>query len=161
MMSFFLPWLVLFTSWRTSASTARSADIASVAWIAGCWELKDGRRTVNERWMPPLGNTMLGAGRTVRGDSLTDYEIVIIRAGASGLAYEAHPSGQPAEVFTAAAATATRVVFENVKHDFPRQVGYERRGSDSLVAWIAGPLNGSERRIEFPYARVRCDAGAP
>jgi hypothetical protein len=59
-------------------------------------------------------------------------------------------------VFRATTLTDRTVVFENRQHDFPQQVAYERRGTDSLLAWIAGPMNGQERRIEFAYARVRC-----
>ena len=140
------------------ATTPRhpAGRIEQVRWLVGCWELEDSRRTVQENWMAPLGNTMVSTGRTVRGDSLTEFELVVIRAGRDKLAYEPHPSGQPAAVFGEAELTDHSVRFENPTHDFPQQVGYERRGPDSLLAWIAGPMGGRTRRIEFPYARVRC-----
>ena len=134
----------------------RRDGIDRVAFLAGCWELKDARRTVQENWMAPLGNTMISTGRTVRGDSLAEYELVVIRAGRTTLTYESHPSGQAAADFQAVATTDTSVVFENRTHDFPQQIGYDRRGADSLIAWIAGPRNGTTRRIVFPYARVAC-----
>jgi hypothetical protein len=84
------------------------------------------------------------------------HPVVIIRAGASRLAYEAHPSGQAPTVFLATTVTERSVVFENRQHDFPQQVAYERRGADSLLAWISGPMKGQTRRIEFPYVRVKC-----
>jgi hypothetical protein len=48
------------------------------------------------------------------------------------------------------------VVFENAQNDFPQKIGYERRGADSLVAWISGPRGGTTRRIDFPYKRISC-----
>jgi hypothetical protein len=54
------------------------------------------------------------------------------------------------------AISDTMVVFENPAHDFPQRVGYQRRGADSLVAWIEGTMQGQARKIEFPYARATC-----
>ena len=99
---------------------------------------------------------MLGTGRTVRDGKTVEYEFVVVREENGQLAYEAHPSGQPSAVFRASAVDAARVVFENPEHDFPQRVGYERRGADSVLAWIDGKQNGESRRIEFPYTRVPC-----
>ena len=106
--------------------------------------------------MAPRGGTMIGVGRTVRGDSLAEYELTVLRAVNGTLAYEAHPSGQTGTTFTARAATDSTIVFSNPTHDFPQRVGYRRVGADSLVAWIEGERDGRTRRIEFPYRRVRC-----
>jgi hypothetical protein len=143
-------------AWQTMVPVQPAPSISRVAWLAGCWEANRGSRTIQEHWMAPLGNTMVSVGRTVRGDSLTEFELVIIRAGGSSLAYEAHPSGQAPTVFLATTVTERSVVFENRQHDFPQQVAYERRGADSLLAWISGPMTGQTRRIEFPYVRVKC-----
>ena len=105
--------------------------------------------------MAPRGHTMLGAGRTVQGEKLVEFEMVVIRERDGRLAYEAHPSGQPSTVFLSRTVGDNEVVFENLKHDFPQRVGYRRDG-DSLKAWIEGPRNGQTQRVEFPYRRVAC-----
>jgi hypothetical protein len=134
-----------------------SADgIHRVAWLTGCWESSNTRRTIDEHWMAPRGGVMLGSGRTVRNDSLTEYEVIVLRQQGTQLAYHAHPSGQTPTVFLSTTITDSSVVFENLKHDFPQQVGYNRRGADSLVAWISGPRGGTTRRIEFAHKRVSC-----
>ena len=48
------------------------------------------------------------------------------------------------------------VIFENLQHDFPQRIGYQRNGPDSLLAWIEGTEKGQVRRVEFPYRRTRC-----
>ena len=106
--------------------------------------------------MAPRGGAMIGTGRTVRGDSLTEYELIVLRETDAGLAYEAHPSGQSTATFVAVEATDSSIVFANPTHDFPQRVGYRRASADSLVAWIEGERNGRTRRIEFAYRRVRC-----
>ena len=106
--------------------------------------------------MAPRGTSMLGMGRTVRGDTLVEYEVVVLREQGGRLAYEAHPSGQPSAVFLSRPVDGSSVVFENLQHDFPQRVGYRRDGPDSLLAWVEGTENGQTRRVEFPYRRTRC-----
>jgi hypothetical protein len=134
--------------------------IADVSWLRGCWIAATPRRIVEEHWTDPRGRSMIGVNRTVRGDSLVDYELVILRETDSTLAYEAHPARQPVATFHARTATATGVVFENPMHDFPQRVGYRLVG-DSLFAYIEGMMPGAaaQRRIEFPFARARCPQG--
>jgi hypothetical protein len=112
-------------------------------------------RHVTEHWLPVEGGTMIGVSRTVDNGRTTEWEFLIIREGAKGLEYVSRPSGQPEATFTAATLSATEVVFENAAHDFPKKIGYKRQ-SDSLTAWIEGPMNGQTRKIEFPYKRAAC-----
>lgn len=130
--------------------------IDQVAWLQGCWESTAEGRSIEEQWMAPRAGTMLGMGRTVRDGRLVEYEQVLIRQTDAGLAYEAHPSGQPTATFVAATASETAVVFDNPEHDFPQHVGYRPDGPNKLVAWISGVVKGKERRIEFNYQRARC-----
>lgn len=135
---------------------AQGSGIERVAWLRGCWEARNSRRTVEEQWMAPRAHSMVSMGRTVRGDTVVEYEQVVLREQGDRLAYEAHPSGQVGAVFLSIRLSDSAAVFEDAQHDFPQRVGYERRGPDSLLAWIEGLVDGRSRRVEFPYARVRC-----
>ena len=138
-----------------AAAAQPAVRIERVAWLTGCWEHRSGQRIVEEHWMPPRGHTMLSAGRTVQGEKLVEFEMVVIREQDGRLAYESHPSGQPPAVFLSRTVADSEVVFENLQHDFPQRIGYKRDG-DSLSAWIEGPRNGQTQRLEFPYLRVVC-----
>lgn len=138
------------------AAAPVSTGVDQVAWLSGCWESVTPQRTIEEQWMAPRGKSMLGIGRTVRGEALVEYELVLIREDSGRLAYQAHPSGQPSAVFLSREIGASRVVFENLEHDFPQRVGYERTGPDALTAWIEGTRDGTTKRIEFPYRRGSC-----
>lgn len=98
---------------------------------------------------------MIGVGRTIRDGKVTAYEMIVLREQAERLAYEAHPSGQASTTFLSTRISASELVFENPAHDFPQEVGYRIDG-DALLAWIRGTQDGKDRRIEFPYRRVRC-----
>jgi hypothetical protein len=149
----------LAVSTPPAAIAAPAAGIQRLAWLRGCWETRSPERTVEEHWMAPRGTSMLGAGRTLRGNDLVEYEMVLIREQGEQLAYEAHPSGQPSATFLSDAVSDTAVVFVNQGHDFPKRIGYERNGTDQLLAWIDGGADSEQPRIEFAYRRVSCEAG--
>ena len=79
-------------------ATAQGANVVShLGWMAGCWQQTGANgRFVDEQWMTPRGNTMLGVGRTVRGDSLIEYEQLRIFERDGKAVYHAMPSGQTA-----------------------------------------------------------------
>ena len=137
---------------------AQTASIKDVAWLQGCWELRDGDRVVEERWMLPRAGSMLGVGRTTRGEKLIEHEFVVLTERDGRLAYEAHPSGQATATFMSKPITGREVVFEDPAHDFPQRVGYKSTGPGQLLAWVEGTSGGKTRRIEFPYRAVNCIA---
>ena len=147
---------VVLSILAASLVTVAAQQIQRLSWLAGCWEAVSSERTVEEHWMAPRGGNMVGVGRTVRGDTLVEFELVVIREQGDQLAYEAHPSGQPSAVFLSRTLTDSTVVFENLEHDFPQRIGYQRKGPDALLAWIEGSRQGKFRRIEFPYRRAAC-----
>jgi len=152
-----LPLLLLVTAITSSGSAATQAvGIQRVAWLQGCWEIVSAERTIEEQWMTPRGKSMVGISRTVRGDSLVTYELVVLREQGDQLAYEAHPAGQPSAVFLSRTVSDSSVVFENLEHDFPQRIGYQRNGPNALLAWIEGTQQGQVRRTEFPYRRASC-----
>ena len=141
----------------TTGAAAQSAErVRQLAWLAGCWAQTGGGRTVEEQWMQPRGGLMLGAGRTVKGDSLVEFEQVRILERGGRLVYAAAPSGQTPAEFESIALTDSSVTFENAGHDFPQRVLYRRIGADSLVARVEGTRGGRLHGVDFPYQRTSC-----
>lgn len=136
---------------------AQEAEPHPLSWLAGCWELKNGDRLIEEHWMAPRGGLMLGMARTLRAGKLASYEQTLIRRGPDGrLVFVASVPGQAPTTFTAAGESDTAIAFRNMEHDFPKEVRYARRGADSLLASIAGDTVPGARRIGYPYRRVGC-----
>jgi len=142
-----------------SPAFSQAAASPRLAWLQGCWRIDAGNRIVEEQWSAPRGGTLLGSSRTVRDDKTIEHEFVIVRETADGrLAYEVSPSGRAPTVFTSISLDDGGVVFENLQHDFPQRVAYQRKGED-LLAWIEGPAKnapGQLRRIDYPYRKVAC-----
>jgi hypothetical protein len=147
--------LTIVTTLPTPAPQA--TPLSPLSFMTGCWERRGRTTLVEEQWMRPRGNVMLGMGRTTRSDSVLDYEQVLIRAIEGRVQYEANPAGQAPNIFTARTVTDSFVIFVDPEHDFPQAVGYRKRGNDSLIAFIAGTRGDRTDTINFPYARVRCE----
>ncbi len=144
--------LCICTAFLVAADNPRTTQLS---WLTGEWKSVRKSAVVVEKWSA-AGNSLINVGYTVNGDSLLDYETVIIRPHGTRLAYEAHPMGQETATFLSKTLTASSVVFENLEHDFPQRVAYELVNDDSLLAWIEGPGNdGKTKRIQFPYRRVK------
>ena len=58
---------------------ASTSDLRSLRFLTGCWARQTARGVVEERWSPPKGGMLQGMGRTFRGDSLIEWEFVLIR----------------------------------------------------------------------------------
>ena len=147
-----LPLLVL----GALPSAERTDGIEQLAWLTGCWEFTTGQRTVEEHWMAPRGNSMMGMSRTVRGGRLIAWETIILREDSAGrLSYNAFPSGQPPAVFPATEVSDSHAVFADPAHDFPQRIMYRRRG-DTLAARVEGTVADTARGSDFPYLRTAC-----
>jgi uncharacterized protein DUF6265 len=72
------------------------------------------------------------------------------------LVYTATPSGQAAAAFRSTDVSESSFTVANPAHDFPQRIGYNRRGADSLIAWIEGPGKDGVKRIEYPMRRMDC-----
>jgi len=140
------------------SSAAERIRVADLGWLAGCWEARSTRRLVEEQWMAPRGGLMLGMSRTVRGDTLVEYEVVRMEERGDSLFYVANPVRQSQAQFLATSSTEASIVFENPHHDFPKKISYFRAGADSVVARVEGELSGKNRVLEFRYARMTCAA---
>ncbi len=152
---------LLVLSWAEGSAQESAAAPPAPAWLAGCWALRSGDRVVEETWMPERGGVMLGMSRTVVGGRAKEHEFVLLRANGSSLEYRVGSGAQPEVVFVAAKPSATEVVFENPRHDFPKRIAYRSVAPDSLEAWIDGGAAGKEGKITYSYHRVDCAGGEP
>ncbi|HEX6314861.1 MAG TPA: DUF6265 family protein [Gemmatimonadaceae bacterium] len=144
-----------------AAAASQDSPLTHAGWLAGCWEVRAPNRVTREMWMPPLGDLMLGASRTTVGTRTREFEQLRLGVDGDRLVYTSLPSGQRLASFTSVTVTDTLLVFENPSHDFPQRIGYQRRGSDSLLAYIEGPGPNGTRRVSFPMRRADCLIASP
>jgi hypothetical protein len=109
--------------------------------------------------MKPAGGLLLGMSRATRGDSVLSWELARIETSNGRLQFVAWPSGQRQAAFAATIVNDSMVVFTNPQHDFPQRIMYLRRGADSLLARVEGPVQGETRGLDFLYGRAACGGG--
>jgi hypothetical protein len=127
--------------------------------MAGCWRQETERSaTIDEMWMAPAGEVMLGTSRTTTKGRTAEYEFMRIRSDSSGVTFFALLPGQPETAFRLVRIDAQTVVFENAMHDFPQRVIY-RIERDMLTGRIEGTQNGKTRSVDYPMRRVTCPTG--
>ena len=61
----------------TLSSAGQKSAIDRLEWIAGCWASDDGKERVEENWMKPSGQSMIGMSRTVAGGKTVFTEYVV------------------------------------------------------------------------------------
>lgn len=148
--------LVGLAASSAGAQSARPRATDGLAWMTGCWEWRSPRGVVEEHWSATTGGTILGFSRSLRGDSITEFEFIRIYNAGDTLVYDARPARQPATEFRAVPPFEPAIVFANPAHDFPQRIIYRRVGADTMLARIEGTRNGQTRGVDFRYARVEC-----
>jgi hypothetical protein len=116
-----------------------TGSMAQVAWISGTWVAGSTTTTIEERWTPSAGGSMIGVSRTIRDGNMSAFEFLCIVERDGGLIYQAMPNGRsPATDFTLTRIDADNAVFENPAHDFPKMIRYTKRPDGSLEAVVSG-----------------------
>jgi hypothetical protein len=149
--------IVLLTAAAHAQAPAAKPTLQDLAWLAGHWRIEQADRVVDEHWMAPAGDLMMGMARNVQAGKVREYEFTLLRQEPNGdIVYVASPSKQSEATFKLTSLRNGEAVFENPQHDFPKKVVYARQPDGSLLAWIEGPgRDGKPRRVEYPYKRVK------
>jgi Domain of unknown function (DUF6265) len=92
--------------------------------MAGTWTGVQEKVEMEEHWLPPKGNTMLGLHRDVASGKTVMFEFLRIEWTPEGITYWASPRGRAATPFRLKEARDKYVVFENPEHDFPQRIIY-------------------------------------
>ena len=142
---------------RAEATPAPPAAPASLSWLSGTWmsEPDDARIVTEEHWMMPRGGSMIGMNRAASGERTVFFEFLHIESRDDGVYYLASPAGrQPPTPFKLVESRGTMVVFENLEHDFPQRITYER-DRDTLRMRTEGVDKGQPRSESWTLTRSR------
>jgi hypothetical protein len=147
--------LVILLLLAAVQAKAQTQSVEQLSWMSGCWVSVGGERGNEEHWLAAAGGTMLGIGRTVKGGKTVEWEFMQLRDENGHVDFVATPSGQTTAKFRLIKLEGQRAVFENLGHDFPQRVIYERKG-DELTGRIEGTSKGKERAFDYPMHRGNC-----
>ena len=128
--------------------------LGDIAWLAGDWQMTDGRRCVEEHWTAPASDTLIGMSRTSEGGRTVSFEFLRIEARADGVYYVAQPGGRPPVDFKLASPNGPELVFVNPGHaDHLKRIVYRRLGPDRVSARVEGEDGGRAFAADYAYRR--------
>ena len=135
-----------------AVTLAHAAPPAPWSWLAGDWRRCQDGEIVEERWLGPRGEMMIGANLTSSAKGRATFENLRIARTDDGWTFWASPMGRPPVPFRMVEDGAQRAVFANPEHGFPARVVYWREGEE-LLARIEGTLRDKPAAEEWRFAR--------
>lgn len=148
-----VPGIALLVLAFSGSAALAAPDLKSLAWMAGTWTgVADGVE-MEEVWIAPKAQSMLGLHPDAATSRTVSFEFLRIEATADAITYWASPNGRPATPFKLVEGGQKRVVFENPEHDFPRRILYWKGDDGSLHARIEGTRAGKSASEEWRWVR--------
>jgi hypothetical protein len=143
---------------QACSAEAQTPDPAS---LSGYWLSCANGEQVSETWSDPRGGVTLGVNFTLN-KGRASWEILRIAPSSKGqgVSLFAAPSSQPPEEFPLSLPKSTqhKLVFENLAHDFPQRVIYERVG-EKLNARIEGMMGGKLEAMDWSFSAAKLNEG--
>ena len=132
--------------------TFQPPALDNFAWMAGEWQMVRGATCIEERWMPPANDMLIGMSRTVQNGRTTSFEFMRIVSRDDGIYFVAQPGGRPPVDFKLAAASGSEAVFVNPGlADHLKRIVYRRSGPGELTARVEGEDGGKAFADEYVY----------
>ena len=150
--------LVAVMSMLAFPVAAPAAPLPDLSWLSGDWRRCQGDEIVEERWLGPRGETMVGVNLTSAPGKAT-FEHLRIAVSDGTWTYWAAPMGRTAVPFRMIESAPQRAVFANPEHGFPARIVYWREG-DELLARIEGTIKEQPAAVEWRFAQGTA-AGCP
>jgi hypothetical protein len=147
--------LITFSSCKKE-SNQEPHEIDKADWLIGNWENKSAFGNLSENWEKLNDSTFTGTSYFIKGnDTLHSESVVLIQIG-NNLIYSPNVKGQNNDLpvpFKLTSGTATQLIFENPKHDFPQKITYKKITADSIVAEISGMQQGKPAYEAYAMTR--------
>ena len=147
------------------AMPAHAQSLDDLTWLKGCWrteaprDAESGSQTT-EVWIDPPGPALFGYSYTEGEGAVQGWEQMRIDADGGRPRFVAMPGGGAPVAFAMVEQImlddpAQIAVFENVAHDYPQRVTYQRE-RNRLTATISR-ADGADPHI-YEYRRINCTA---
>lgn len=156
MVKYYTLLLLVILAFGPTANAQTTTTLNDLSWLSGCWQGRQGTAVIEEIWSRPAGKSMIGLGRTVKDNRTVSFEFMQFREENGTLLFLPQPQGGAQVRFPLKESTPAKLTFENLTHDFPQRVTYERK-SNLLLASIEGTEKGKFSRHEFQMKKVQCN----
>ncbi len=120
--------------------STKNDSLERLSWLSGGWRVSLPNGEVNEEtWTTPSGGLLVAMGRSVRQGKPAFHEYLRIEARGDKIVYVAQPMGQPPTEFILVPSAGKQAIFENLTHDWPKRIRYERTNNGLAVRVEGAP----------------------
>lgn len=137
--------------------------LQAIAWIAGHWQTEIKGDLLEEYWMPPAGDCMIGTFRWIKDGKLWMFEVLSITAEGDGIVlrikhFDSKMIGweekEKALHWKLTKSDANQAIFENAEQKSATKFTFRRDGDSGLGVSLEGEKDGKPTTREFTYRRV-------
>lgn len=125
-------------------------------WIIGNWEKDSEEGKLMENWVGINDSVSIGVAYFIKGiDTLHNESIVLTQKG-ENLFYISNVKGQNDNKpipFRLTNFSSKKLIFENLKNDFPQKIVYNQITKDSLLIEVFGIQQGKSMQEKYKLSR--------
>lgn len=132
--------------------------IKTAHWLLGQWETKSEDGTLTEDWQKVNDSTYTGQCFFLKGEDTIHHETIVLQQIDEQLNYNTVIRGQnnnKAIAYLLMEAKENKLVFENLKHDYPQKITYSQISKDSLVIALSGVQSGKPSSEKYIMLRTK------
>jgi Domain of unknown function (DUF6265) len=135
-----------------------SPRLSDLQWLEGTWRGRIGSREFEARYTGAEGGQILSASKYSEKNQPAGFEFERFEQRGDSIVLTPYPDGKASVSFPLADydPKARRAVFENLAHDFPTRIRYQRTAPDRLTIIVSGPgEDGKEQVLTYDLSRRR------
>ena len=125
-------------------------------WIVGNWEQKTDKGILTESWQRQNDSVFVGSCYFINESDTLHSETILLEQRADSITYSANVMGQNNNKpvpFTLTTANTNSLVFENLSHDYPQKIVYQKSKSNGLLVTISGILHGKKSVEKYNFSK--------
>ena len=145
--------LLIVVSCKNQASDEK---LNPAQWILGSWEQQTDKGILTETWQRQNDSLFVGSCYFINQSDTLHTETILLDQRDDSITYSANVKGQNNEKavpFTLTTANTNSLVFENLKHDYPQKIVYQKNKSNGLVVTISGILQGKKSEEKYSFTK--------
>ena len=136
--------------------SAAPPQITDLTWLEGTWRGKIGGREFEAHYTGVNGGQILSASKYTENGKPAGFEFERFQQQGDTLVLTPFPEGKSSVSFPLAEydPKGKRAVFENLAHDFPTRISYQRTAGNRLTILVSGPgEDGKEQVLTYDLQR--------
>lgn len=139
----------------SACSTTEENDINSLKWMLGKWQSNSEEGILYEEWKQKNDSSYIGHAYAITPEGDTTFSETAQIVESNGTINYSVTVNEETTTDFALVDNQKMAVFENINHDFPQRIIYQKLSKDSLFARIEGTVDGEDQFEEYRYVKSK------